>query len=92
MKAMKPAEPRPQDRPTKPPSPSSVLNQYDKMASSPTLKRTNVFSLIRFVIIKLIIKTLEILSNIRKSVVVNGDKDYTVYTFSYVNGGVGTFH
>ena len=53
MKAMKPAEPRPQDRPTKPPSPSSVLNQYDKMASSPTLKRTNVFSLIRFVIIKI---------------------------------------
>ena len=35
MKAMKPAGPRPQDRPTKPPSPSSVLNQYDKMASWP---------------------------------------------------------
>ena len=31
---------------------------------------------------KSIIKTLEIISNIRKSVVVNGDKDYTVYTFS----------
>ena len=25
----------PQDRPTKPPAPSSVLNQYDKMASWP---------------------------------------------------------
>ena len=27
--------PPPQDRPTRPPSPSSVLNQYDKMASWP---------------------------------------------------------
>ena len=27
--------PPPQDRPTTPPSPSSVLNQYDKMASWP---------------------------------------------------------
>ena len=27
--------PPPQDRPTRPPSPSSVLNQYDKMASCP---------------------------------------------------------
>ena len=35
MKAMKPTGPRPQDRPTKPPSPLSVLNQYDKMASWP---------------------------------------------------------
>ena len=27
--------PPPQDRPTRPPSPSSVLNQYDKMVSWP---------------------------------------------------------
>ena len=33
-------------------------------------------------LLKSIIKTLEILSNIWKSVVVNGDKNYTVYTFS----------
>ena len=86
--------PPPQERPTRPPSPSSVLNQYDKMASWPLVSTLYVrlgwngpmssshkvcFSLL----FKSILKALEIPSNRRKSVVFNGDSDYTLYTFSF---------